>query len=51
MDFDNMSLAQLFAAADQIGDKYLSPEEVTERDRALQEIISEVNEMIGLDEE
>lgn len=35
--FDDMSLSALFALSDEIGDKYLSDEEIAERDAALAE--------------
>lgn len=46
MDFDlaDLDLGALFAAADAIGDKYLSAEEIAERDRKLAEALAEVNE-------
>lgn len=34
----SVALAQLFTKADEVGDKYLSPEELTERDRILQQV-------------
>lgn len=37
MNFESMSLAELFAASDAIGDQYLSAEEIAVRDAELKE--------------
>lgn len=42
MDFDSMSLSDLFAAADSIGDKYLSPEGIEQRDRELEALAADI---------
>lgn len=35
MQIENMSLDELFTAADAVGDKYLTPEEIRQRDAKL----------------
>lgn len=47
MDFDSMSLAELFAAADEIGDKYLTAEEIEQRDTELRHALAALEEAIG----
>ena len=37
-----LSLAELFAAADETGDKYLSPEEIKARDEELEIVYDDV---------
>lgn len=34
-EFDELSLSELFAASDAIGDKYLSAEEIADRENSL----------------
>lgn len=41
------SIADLFAKADEIGDQYLTAEEIAERDRLLAEAVAEVEELLG----
>lgn len=46
--FDNeMSLWDLFSAADEIGDKYLTADEIAERDAALNEALGDVDVAIA----
>ena len=50
LDFDGLSLADLFAEADAIGDKYLSDDEIEERNGLLfeaQEMLSECAEQLA----
>lgn len=44
-ELDGLSLAELFALADVIGDKYLSEEEIAERDRELAEAFALIDEV------
>jgi hypothetical protein len=44
LDFDGLSLGDLFAEADSIGDKYLTDEEIEERNAALFEAQKMLNE-------
>lgn len=46
MNFESMSLAELFAAADKIGDKYLSAEEIAVRESELATLKSAVSQLI-----
>ena len=43
MDFDTLSLADLFTTADAIGDRYLTDEEIDERAAILQAIEEEID--------
>ncbi len=45
--FDDMSLAELFAASDEIGDKYLTAEEIEQRDAELAEALAALEESWG----
>ena len=50
LDFDGLGLADLFAEADAIGDKYLTDEELEERNGLLfeaQEMLSECAEQLA----
>lgn len=42
----NMSLAELFAESDRIGDKYLDPADVAKRDAELEAIAAEVDAQV-----
>jgi hypothetical protein len=44
LDFDGLSLGDLFAEADEIGDKYLTDEEIEERNGLLFEAQKALNE-------
>ena len=46
--FEDMDLAQLFATADAIGDKYLSAEEIAKRDRNLATELAEIDALSNL---
>lgn len=37
----DLTLAQLFALSDRIGNKYLSPQEIEERDRTIKQMIDD----------
>lgn len=39
-ELDDLSLAELFTLSDEIGDKYLTEDEIAERDRELAEAIT-----------
>ena len=47
MDFDTLSLADLFAASDAIGDLYLTEEEIDERAAILQAVEEEIDELMA----
>ncbi len=48
-DYTEMTLAELFAVADAIGDKYLSDEEIIQRDAQLEDVLIELAEAIVVD--
>jgi hypothetical protein len=45
-DLDSMSLGDLFDLSDEIGDKYLTDEEIAQRDRELAEAFKLIDEAI-----
>ena len=47
MDYTNMSLNELFEASDEVGDKYLTKEEIAKRDAELEAIAHEMTEHWG----
>jgi hypothetical protein len=42
---EDMPLAELFALSDEIGDKYLTPEEIAQRNTALQTEMTEIGQI------
>jgi C-terminal processing protease CtpA/Prc len=44
--YDEMSLEELFLEADRIGNKYLTPEEITEFNQQLSQEVQEIGELI-----
>ena len=46
--FEDMDLVQLFATADAIGDKYLSPEEIVKRSSDLAAELAEIDALSNL---
>jgi len=43
-DYSEMTLAKLFATADEVGDKYLSDDEISKRKRRLDSLKKELND-------
>ncbi|HEY9644252.1 MAG TPA: hypothetical protein V6C57_27405 [Coleofasciculaceae cyanobacterium] len=45
MSLEDMSIAELFALSDEIGDRYLTPEEIAQRNAALQTEVTEIGQL------